>query len=66
MKVREVLRILAADGWQIVRQAGSHRQMQHPSKLGTVTVAGKPGDELHPKTLASVWRQAQLEQPEES
>jgi len=64
MKVREVLRILKADGWQVVRQAGSHRQLQHSSKSGTVTVAGKPGDELHPKTLASVWRQAQLESPE--
>jgi predicted RNA binding protein YcfA (HicA-like mRNA interferase family) len=64
MKVREVLRILKADGWQVVRQTGSHRQLQHSSKSGTVTVAGKPGDELHPKTLASVWRQAQLESPE--
>ncbi len=61
MKVREVLRVLAADGWQIVRQRGSHRQLQHSTKPGTVTVAGKPGDELHPKTLASILRQAQLD-----
>jgi predicted RNA binding protein YcfA (HicA-like mRNA interferase family) len=66
MKIREVLRLLKEDGWQIVRQTGSHRQMQHASKPGTVTVAGKPGDELHPKTLASIFRQAQLEPPEES
>jgi predicted RNA binding protein YcfA (HicA-like mRNA interferase family) len=65
MKVREVLRILKADGWRIVRQTGSHRQLQHELKLGTVTVAGKPGDELHPKTLASIWRQAQLDPPRE-
>lgn len=63
MKVRDVLRVLAADGWQIVRQRGSHRQLQHSTKPGTVTVAGKPGDELHPKTLASILRQAQLDEP---
>jgi predicted RNA binding protein YcfA (HicA-like mRNA interferase family) len=62
MKVREVLRVLAADHWQIVRQRGSHRQLQHSTKPGTVTVAGKPGDELHPKTLASILRQAQLDE----
>jgi predicted RNA binding protein YcfA (HicA-like mRNA interferase family) len=66
MKVRDVLRILKADGWGVVRQAGSHRQLQHATKPGTVTVAGKPGEELHPKTLASVWRQAGLEPPEDS
>jgi predicted RNA binding protein YcfA (HicA-like mRNA interferase family) len=63
MKVREVLRLLADDGWQIVRQRGSHRQLQHSSKPGTVTVAGKPGDELHPKTLSSILRPAQLDEP---
>ena len=62
MKVREVLKLLRFDGWRLVRQRGSHRQMQHDHKPGTVTVSGKPGDDLHPKTLASILRQAQLEQ----
>jgi len=66
MKVRDVLRRLRADGWRIVRQRSSHRQLHHPSKPGTVTVSGKDGEELHPKTLASVWRQAGLEPPEGS
>jgi predicted RNA binding protein YcfA (HicA-like mRNA interferase family) len=35
-------------------------QYQHPVKPGTVTVAGKPGDELHPKTAASILKQAGL------
>lgn len=61
MKVREILRKLADDGWQKVRQRGSHRQFQHPTKPGTVIVAGKPGDELHPKTAASILKQAGLE-----
>lgn len=60
MKVREILRLLADDGGNLVRQRGSHRQFQHKSKSGTVTVAGKPGDELHPKTAASILKQAGL------
>jgi predicted RNA binding protein YcfA (HicA-like mRNA interferase family) len=46
MTVREVLRKLADDGWQLARQRGSHRQFRHPSKPGLVTVAGKPSDVL--------------------
>jgi len=61
MKVREILRKLVDDGWEKVRQRGSHRQFRHPSKAGTVTVAGKPGDELHPKTAASILKQAGLD-----
>jgi predicted RNA binding protein YcfA (HicA-like mRNA interferase family) len=60
VKVRDILRLLHNDGWKLVRQRGSHRQLQHETKPGTVTVAGKPGDELHPKTAASIIRQAQL------
>ena len=44
--VREVLTRLREDGWQIVRQRGSHRQLHHPLKPGTVTVAGHPGDSV--------------------
>jgi predicted RNA binding protein YcfA (HicA-like mRNA interferase family) len=64
MKVKEVLKLIKRDGWQMVRQTGSHRQFQHESKPGTVTVAGKPNADLHPKTLASVLRQAGLKLPE--
>lgn len=52
--------MLREDGWRLVRQKGSHRQFQHDQKSGTVTVAGKPGEDLHPKTAASVFTQAQL------
>jgi predicted RNA binding protein YcfA (HicA-like mRNA interferase family) len=54
--------MLKDDGWSLVRQRGSHRQFQHPTKPGTVTVAGKPGDELHPKTAASILKKAGLRQ----
>ena len=60
MKVRDVLKMIRDDGWQQVRQRGSHRQFQHPEKPGTVTTAGKPGDEVHPKTVRSILRQARL------
>jgi len=60
VKVRDVLKKLRADGWKIVRQTGSHRQLHHPTKPGTVTVAGKSNQDLHPTTEHSSLRQAQL------
>lgn len=60
MKVQDVLDALHADGWRIVRHKGSHRQLQHPSKPGTVTVAGKPSIDLPPGTLNSIFKQAGL------
>ena len=64
MKVREVIRMLDRDGWELVRQTGSHRLFRHPTKPGTVTVAGNLGAELRPGTLASVLRQAGLKGPQ--
>ena len=59
-RVKELLSRLEADGWLCVRQKGSHRQYRHPSKLGTVTVAGKPSIEVPPGTLSSILKQAGL------
>ena len=65
MKVREVLRLLRADGWYIIKSGGSsHRQLKHPTKRGRVTVAGHEGADIPPGTLKSIWRQAQLEEQE--
>ncbi len=58
MKVRDVLRRLADDGWYIDRMRGSHRQFKHPTKPGVVTVPGKPNDDLATGTLVSIFRQA--------
>ena len=58
MKIRDVLRVLREAGWIQVRQRGSHRQFQHPTRSGTVTVAGHPSLELAPGTLRSILRQA--------
>jgi len=60
MKVRDILRQIADDGWSQVRQRGSHRQFKHPTKAGLVTVAGKPGDDLAPGTLNSILKQSGL------
>lgn len=62
MKVRDVLKTLEADGWVIVRTKGSHRQLKHPTKSGTVTVAGKPSVDVPIGTLKSIWKQAQIEE----
>ena len=60
MKVVQILRLLAEDGWYLVAIRGSHRQLKHPSKPGRVTVAGRPSDDLAPGTLASILKQAGL------
>ncbi len=60
MKVFAVIRMIEADGWRLARTRGSHRQFLHPTKSGAVTVPGKPRDDLHPKTLASILKQAGL------
>jgi predicted RNA binding protein YcfA (HicA-like mRNA interferase family) len=58
--VREALDRIKEDGWMLVDQIGSHRQFKHPRKPGRVTVAGKEKDSLHPKTWATILRQAGL------
>ena len=61
MKVREVIRMLLAEGWVLVATRGDHRQFKHPSKPGRVTVSGHPGNDMPKGTLASVLRQARLQ-----
>ena len=46
----------------MVRQRGSHRQFHHPSKSGTVTIAGKLSIDVPPGTLNSVLKQASLKE----
>lgn len=58
MKVAEVIRLLEKEGFELHRTRGSHRQYKHPERVGKVTVPGKPRDTLHPKTLASILKQA--------
>ena len=62
MKVRDVIRLLEADGWYLARTRGSHRQYKHPTKAGLVTVPGAGGDDLAPGTLNSILKQAGLKE----
>jgi predicted RNA binding protein YcfA (HicA-like mRNA interferase family) len=52
VKVRDAIKLVEGDGWELMRTRGSHRQYRHPIKPGLVTIAGMPSDTLHPKT----WR----------
>jgi predicted RNA binding protein YcfA (HicA-like mRNA interferase family) len=62
VKVRELIRMLEADGWSLAATRGSHRQYKHQNKPGRVTVAGKPSDDIGPGTLDSIRQQAGLEE----
>ena len=61
MNVRQVIRRLEADGWQLVT-GGSHRQFKHPTKPGLVTVAARPSTDVPTGTLRNIWCQAQIEE----
>jgi len=50
--------MLEHDGWYLARTRGSHRQYKHDTKIGLVTVPGKPNDELGTGTLNSILKQA--------
>ena len=60
MTVRDMLKRLRADGWSVVRQKGSHRQMQHPTKPGSVSVAGNEQSTLKPGTEHTILKDAGL------
>jgi len=62
MKVRDIIKLIESDGWCLVATKGSHRQYKHPEKIGRVTIAGHPGDDLAPGTLNSILKQAQLKE----
>ncbi len=57
-KVRQVIDLLRADGWEIDRITGDHRQFVHKTKAGIVTVRGKLSDDLSQFLLNSIWKQA--------
>ena len=60
MKVKEILRMIEADGWFMVRRKGSHRQYKYASIRGLVTIAGNLSDEIAKGTLNSILKQSGL------
>ncbi len=57
MTVREITKILKADGWYEVDGRGSHKNYKHPTKKGKVTVPNHIGD-IPKGTLKSIMKQA--------
>jgi predicted RNA binding protein YcfA (HicA-like mRNA interferase family) len=45
-KVREMIRLIEADGWYFFKQKGAHKQYKHLTKKGKVTITdhGKKSD----------------------
>lgn len=60
MKNADLVKALAADGWTLTRQAGSHRQFRKPGNPNVITISGKPRDEPTPGLLADVRRKTGL------
>ena len=60
-KVREIIRMIEADGWYLNSQEGSHKQYKHLIKKGRVTIPdhGK-NDDLDHKVVKSIMIQAKL------
>jgi predicted RNA binding protein YcfA (HicA-like mRNA interferase family) len=59
MNSREVIKILEANGWYEVNQAGSHKQFKHAEILGRVTVP-HPKRDIPIGTLKSIEKQSGL------
>lgn len=61
-KVRDIIRAIRRDGWELVATKGSHRQYRHPAKPGKVTVPGELSDDMPPGTWNNILRQAGLKE----
>ena len=57
-KVKEVIKMLEADGWIHLTTKGDHRQFKHPDKSGKVTIRGHMNEDLSQFLLNSIWKQA--------
>jgi predicted RNA binding protein YcfA (HicA-like mRNA interferase family) len=61
VKVRDLVRILEADGWRLKATRGSHRQFKHAHKTMVVTVPGHLGKDVPTGTLKAILRAAGLD-----
>ena len=58
---RELIRLLEAAGWQLVRVRGSHHQFKNPAKPGLVTVP-HPKKDLGTGLVKAILKQAGIRQ----
>ena len=56
---RDIIKMLEADGWEVVRTEGSHHTFRHKYKKGIVTVP-HPRKDFPVKTVKSIFAQAGL------
>ncbi len=59
MNSKDLIELLKADGWQLVRIKGSHHHFKHASKPNLVTVP-RPKKDLPTGTWTSILRDAGL------
>jgi predicted RNA binding protein YcfA (HicA-like mRNA interferase family) len=59
LTVHNAEKLIKADGWYLTRIKGSHKQYNHPTKPGTVTIADHGGD-IPKGTFNSILKQAGL------
>ncbi|VWC96356.1 hypothetical protein BCO18175_03740 [Burkholderia contaminans] len=59
MSSSELIRMLEADGWFLVRTKGSHHHFKHPTKPGLATVP-HPNKDLPMGTTKSILKTAGL------
>lgn len=57
-KVREVIKLLESQGWELRDTVGDHRQFKHPTLPGKETVRGRLSENLDQFLLNSIWKQA--------
>jgi predicted RNA binding protein YcfA (HicA-like mRNA interferase family) len=59
VKSLDLVKMIEADGWYLVRVKGSHHHFKHPTKGGLVTIP-HPKKELPSGTVKSILKQAGL------
>lgn len=59
MDSRSLVKMIEAEGWQLVRTRGSHQQFKHPERPGLVTIP-HPKKDLPTGTVKSILKQAGL------
>lgn len=61
MKIREIIKLIEADGWNFQRQKGSHKIYKHPIKKGIVVLPDHGGNsDIKKGTENSILKQAGL------
>jgi predicted RNA binding protein YcfA (HicA-like mRNA interferase family) len=60
VKMRDLVKLMTRDGWQLISLRGPHCQFVHPVKPGRITLSADLGHDLGQGTVRSLARQAQI------